>query len=338
MTPIVHIMPNVDLAHTQPSGPQVAVLAYDGLCTFEFGVAYEVFGLPRPEMGDGWYRFQLARIEPGLLRAAGGLIVAADGDLSLLAQASLIIVPGWRGVDAPVPEPLIEALREAKVRGARIASLCSGVFVLAAAGLLDRQRATTHWRYVAALRQLYPDLLVEPDVLYVDNGQVLTAAGSAAAIDLCLHLVRRDFGVEAANRVARRLVVPPHRDGGQAQFIERPVAIDHESQRLGGLLDWMRSGITEPMPLDMLAKRAGLSLRTFQRRFEDMTGLAPGSWIIRERLRIARAMLETDSTILSLETIAEKSGFSSAALLRHHFSREFGVSPAAYRRSFAPSA
>lgn len=329
-------MPNTDLAPTQPSGPQVVVLAYDGLCTFEFGVAYEVFGLPRPDMGEGWYRFQLARIEPGPLRAAGGLIVAADGDLTLLAQASLIIVPGWRGVDAPVPEPLIEALRAAKARGARIASLCSGVFVLAAAGLLDRQRATTHWRYVEALAQRYPDLLVEPDVLYVDNGQVLTAAGSAAAIDLCLHLVRRDFGADAANRVARRLVVPPHRDGGQAQFIERPVALDHESQRLGGLLDWMRSGIAEPMPLDILAKRAGLSLRTFQRRFEEMTGLAPGSWIIRERLRIARAMLETDATTLSLEMIAGMSGFSSAALLRHHFSREFGVSPASYRRSFSP--
>jgi AraC family transcriptional regulator, transcriptional activator FtrA len=318
---------------SEASGPLVAVLAYDGLCTFEFGVAYEIFGLDRPEMGQGWYRYRLAAIEPGRLRAAGGLSVEADGDLSLLEDADLVIVPGWRGRDAPVPQALILALRAAHQRGARLASLCSGVFVLAATGLLDGQRATTHWRYTDALAERYPAIHIEPDVLYVDNGAILTAAGSAAGIDLCLHIVRRDFGPEAANRVARRLVVPPHRDGGQAQYIERPVPASYESQRLGALIEWMRGNIALDQPLPALAARAGMSLRTFQRRFEEMTGLAPGGWIIRERINRAREILE-QSPDLSVETVAELCGFSSGETLRHHFKTHVGATPAGYRQRF----
>ncbi len=311
----------------------MAVLAYDGLCTFEFGVAYEIFGLDRPEMGQGWYRYRLVPIEPGRLQVAGGLSVETDGDLSLLDDADLIVVPGWRGKDAPVPQALVLALQAAHRRGTRLASLCSGVFVLAATGLLDGHRATTHWRYTDALAARHPDIVIEPDVLYVDNGAILTAAGSAAGIDLCLHIVRRDFGAEAANRVARRLVVPPHRDGGQAQYIERPVPIAYESQRLGALIDWMRANIAEDLALPALALRAGMSLRTFQRRFEEMTGLAPGAWIIRERVSRARDVLEANWD-LPIDAVADLCGFRAPESFRHHFRILVGATPSVYRQTF----
>ncbi|EEW39464.1 DJ-1/PfpI family protein [Klebsiella pneumoniae subsp. rhinoscleromatis ATCC 13884] len=207
-----------------PSRHQVIALAYDGLCTFEFGVAVEIFGLPRPEMGDNWYQFAVAAIDEGPLCATGGIRLMTEGGPELLAQADTIVVPGWRGVDAPVPEALCAALASAHARGCRIISICSGVFVLAAAGLLNGRQATTHWRYTAALQSRFPQIQVVEDVLYVGDALLMTSAGSAAGIDLCLHLVREDFGSEAANVVARRLVVSPHRDGGQAQQVLRPVA------------------------------------------------------------------------------------------------------------------
>lgn len=329
---IVKIMPNpsAPLLH----GPQVAALVYDGLCTFEFGVAYEIFGLPRPEMGENWYRFSACGIEDGPLRAAGGLSVQVDHDLDSLAEADLIIVPGWRGIAAPVPAPLIAALQEASRRGARVMSLCSGVAVLAAAGLLAGRKATTHWRYVDAIAARYPDITVDADVLYVDEDAVLTAAGSAAAIDLCLHVVRRDFGPEAANSVARRLVVPPHREGGQAQYIEAPVLRQREGARLGPLLEWMRERLCEEQPIAMLAARAGMSTRTFQRRFEATTGMAPGEWLLAERLRCARDLLEKEMAI-SLDDVAVASGFGSLATMRHHFRERLAVSPSDYRKRFA---
>jgi AraC family transcriptional regulator, transcriptional activator FtrA len=320
-------------APAKTSGPLVAVLVYDGLCTFEFGVAYEVFGLARPEMGEGWYRYRLAAAESGLLRAASGLTIEADTAGGALEDAGTIIIPGWRGMDVPVPESLCEALRSAHARGARLASLCSGVFVLAAAGLLDGKRATTHWRYTEALAARYPAIRIEPDVLYVDNGDILTAAGSAAGIDLCLHIVRQDFGAEAASSVARRMVVPPHRDGGQAQYIERPVPAAYEGQRLGALIDWMRRNLGTDMPLQALALRAGMSLRTFQRRFEVLTGLPPGQWITRERIDAARRILEEVPEVL-LEDVAAQCGFATQAALRHHFRNVAGTTPAAYRQRF----
>lgn len=201
----------------QIARPKVVVLAYDGLCTFEFGVAVEIFGLPRPELGDDWYRFAVASVDNGELRATGGIRIITDGDLSLLASADLIVVPGWRGVDSPVPDALCNALRQASARGCQLLSICSGVFVLAASGLLNGRKATTHWRYIETLKARYPDIDVVEDVLYQDEGEILTSAGSAAGIDLCLHIVRRDFGMETANSVARRLVIPPHRDGSQPQ-------------------------------------------------------------------------------------------------------------------------
>ncbi|HEY0526320.1 MAG TPA: transcriptional regulator FtrA [Stellaceae bacterium] len=313
----------------------VAALAYDGLGTFEFGIAVEVFGLPRPEMGTDWYRFAVCAAEPGPLRATGGIRVLANGGLDLLREAGTIVVPGWRGADDPVPAPLVDALCAAHAGGARLVSLCSGVFVLAATGLLNGRRATTHWRYAEALAAAYPEIRFAPDVLYVDEGDVLTAAGSAAGIDLCLHVVRRDFGPDIANRLARRLIVPPHREGGQAQFVERPVPPAREGMRLGPLLDRMRARLDEEQPVARLAAEAGMSVRTFLRRFRDATGTTPGDWLAAERIARARELLE--STALPIEDIAASCGFGSAATLRHHFRLRLRTSPAAYRARFCGS-
>ncbi|WP_227317281.1 transcriptional regulator FtrA [Cedecea davisae] len=312
--------------------PLVVAIAYDGLCTFEFGVAVEIFGLPRPEMGENWYRFAVAGVEPGELRAMGGIRLTVDGGPELLDTASLIIVPGWRGVDQPVPEAFIRALQAAHRRGARIMSICSGVFVLAAAGLLNGKRATTHWRYTAALQARFPEIEVVPDVLYLDNGDVLTSAGSAAGIDLCLYLVRQDFGSAAANSVARRLVVQPHRDGGQAQFIEQAVPVEYEGERFAPLFDHLQRHLADNHSVASLAAFAGMSPRTFLRRFEAATGMTPARWLLQTRLKRSRELLENSQ--IPVEQIAELTGFGSAATLRHHFRKHLRTSPGAYRSTF----
>jgi AraC family transcriptional activator FtrA len=326
MPTIVRIMPKPLL------NPLVVALAYDGLCTFEFGVAVEVFGLPRPEMGPGWYRFAVAAEQPGPLAAAGGVTVTATHGLELLPQAGTVVIPGWRGIDAPVPEPVCAAVRAAHAGGARVMSLCSGVAVLAAAGLLEGQRCTTHWRYAEALARRHPGLSVDPGVLYVDGGSVLTAAGSAAGIDLCLHLVRRDFGPEAANSVARRLVVPPQREGGQAQFIPRPVP-QRPGTRLAPLMDAIRARLAEDWTLPRTAEEGALSLRNLHRRFREATGLSPGEWLLAERLARAQELLEASA--LPVEEVAARSGFGSAATLRLHFRTRYGASPRGWRGRFS---
>ncbi|MGD9480982.1 transcriptional regulator FtrA [Shinella sp. G-2] len=328
-------MPN-PLALLPLANSLVVAIAYDRLCTFEFGIATEIFALPRPEMGENWYRFAVAGVDAGEMRAAGGLRFAVDGGLELLAEAGTIVIPGWRGVDAPVPDALVTALKAAHARGARILSFCSGAFVLAAAGLLDGRRATTHWRYTEALTTRHPDIDVSPDVLYVDAGTVLTSAGTAAGLDLCLHLIRRDFGTEAANRVARRLVMPAHRDGGQAQFITQVVPRAHESGRLGPLLDHMRENLGADHTVAALARRAGMSGRTFLRRFESATGMTPARWLLAQRLGKARDLLEETSA--SVEEIAALSGFGTTGTLRHHFRLHLATTPAAYRDAFGKRA
>lgn len=314
----------------------VVALAYDRLCTFEFGCVTELFALERPELGVDWYRFAVCAIEPGPLRAAGGITIAAPYDLKLLDRADTIVIPGWRDADEPPPEPLLKALRRAYRRGARLCSICSGVFVLAAAGVLDGKTVTTHWRYAAALQQRYPQVRVEPDALYVDAGQVITSAGSAAGLDMLLHLVRGDHGGAVANRVAQRLVVAPHREGGQAQFVPRPMPQD-ESGRLTRLMDWMRQHCAEAHTLRSLADRAAMSPRTLQRQFHDATGMAPYEWLVRERVAAAREMLEAP-TPLPIGRIAELAGFGSEESLRRHFRRIVLTSPSAYREQFGHAA
>lgn len=313
----------------------VVALAYDGLCTFEFGVAVELFGLARPEF-DPWYRFRVASAQPGTLRAVGGFTLEAPYSLRILDRAGTIIVPGWREIDKPIPEAIRRKLRTAYQDGARILSVCSGAFVLAGAGLLDGKRATTHWKYAGKLASRYPNIQVDPDVLFVDEGQVLTSAGSAAGIDMGLHLIRRDFGAGAANSVARQLVVPPHRDGGQKQFIDTPVESDPEERALSQLLDRVRGNLGSTHTVTNMAARARMSKRTFARRFKQATGTTPHRWLQHERVRLVQDLLE--SSKLSLEGIASRAGFADAQILRLHFRRVVGTTPSAYRRTFQANA
>lgn len=312
----------------------VVALAYDGLCTFEFGVAVEIFGLPRPELGENWYRFAVAAVDEGELRATGGIRIVTEGGVELLEQADTIIVPGWRGAQMSVPETLCQALRQAHQRGCRIMSICSGVFVLAAAGLLNGRKATTHWRYTDLLRQRYPAIEVLEDALYYDEGRVMTSAGSAAGIDLCLHVVRTDFGRDIANNVAQRLVVQPHRDGTQTQKVTAPVARSRESQSLGKLFDFVHQQLAASHTVESLARHVGMSPRTFLRRFAESTGTTPARWILQARLRRAEELL-TQSR-MNIDVIAEQIGFSNGAALRHHFQQHYALTPGQFRKKFTP--
>jgi len=313
----------------------VVALAYDRLCTFEFGCTVELFALERPELEVAWYDFAVCAIEPGPIRAAGGITVQASYTPELLEQADTIIIPGWRDADEAPPEALLAQLRAAHARGARLCSICSGVFLLAAAGLLDGKRATTHWRYAERLARRYPKVQVLEDDLYVDEGQLITSAGSAAGLDMLLHLVRRDYGARVGNMVAQRLVVAPHREGGQAQFLPRPMAHD-EQGRLSRLMDYLRSHPHGEHTIKSMAGRAAMSARTLQRQFQDATGMGPIEWLTRERVAIAKDLLELPE--LPLAQVAERAGFGSEESLRHHFRRIAATTPGAYRRAFLVTA
>ncbi|HEY0011756.1 MAG TPA: transcriptional regulator FtrA [Allosphingosinicella sp.] len=310
----------------------VASLVYDGLCAFEFGCTFEIFGLPRPELQAEWYDFVPFGMGEESIRAAGGLTVTVARSLDVLEEADTIVISGWRGIDSPVPEALAEGLRAAHRRGARIASICSGAFVLAAAGLLDGRRATTHWRYTEALAARFPRVRVEPDVLYIDEGSIVTSAGSAAGLDMMLHLVRRDRGAKICNAVARRLVIPPHRDGGQAQFVERPVPVRPES-RLTKVIEYLRANPTREHRTRDLAEMAAMSPRSFFRKFKEAVGMAPYDWLLRERVEIAKQLLEDSG--FTIDQIADEAGFGASETFRHHFRRVVGTSPAEYRRMFS---
>jgi AraC family transcriptional regulator, transcriptional activator FtrA len=315
-----------------PKDHRVVALAYDGLSPFEFGIVVEVFALRRPELKlPFWYRFSVCSLEPGSLRALGGVTVQAPGGLSVLRRADTIVVPGWRDANEAPPAALLSALRSAHRRGARIISICSGVFVLAAAGLLNGKRATTHWRDAGKLAARYPEIRVEPDVLFVDEGRILTSAGSAAGIDLCLHIVRKDFGAEIANQVAKRLVVSPQRDGDQSQYVVASLQVK-DGQSLSRLLEWVQSHLKRDLKVDVLAKRAGMSARTFARRFRAEVGSTPYVWLTRQRLIAAQRILEM--TDQSVDQVAETVGMNTAATLRHHFRNAFKTTPTAYRKRF----
>lgn len=309
----------------------VAILAYDGLCTFEFGIAVEIFGLARPEFDFTWYTHRIVAADQGPMRAMGGIQVIADVGLEALREANTIVIPGWRNREEPPPKALLDAVQAAHARGARLVSICSGVFVLAAAGLLDGQRATTHWRYTDELAERYPAIEVDPDVLYVDAGQIITSAGSAAGIDACLHLVAKDFGTAVANSVARRLVMAPQRAGGQLQFIPTPVARDNRND-LAQVLEWARQQLHNPLSVAAMANRALMSERTFLRRFTETTGQTPKAWLQQSRLALARELLE--SSALPLERLAERCGFGSIESFRLAFRKHSGLAPSAYRERF----
>ncbi|MGE7370839.1 transcriptional regulator FtrA [Neorhizobium sp. NPDC001467] len=313
------------------SGPLVTALLYDGLCTFEFGIVAEIFGLHRPEMGEGWYRFASCAVDDGPLRAHGGFTIMPDEGIDLIDRADIIVVPGWKGVHEPVPETLCERLQQAHDRGARLVSICSGAFVLAATGLLDGGSATTHWRYAAALRQRRPAIAVDDSSLYRNHGRIFTSAGSAAGMDLLIEIVRQDFGPEAASSVARRLVMPAHRNGGQAQFLERPVPIRRQSE-IAPLLDRMRANLAAGWTLERMAAESRMSVRTFVRRFAEATGTSPGEWLTAERLEEAKRLLVTGR--LGIDEIALAAGLGTADTLRHHFRKRIGISPREYQLRF----
>lgn len=315
------------------SGPLVVALLYDGLCTFEFGIVAEVFGLARPEMGEAWYRFASCAIEAGPLRAQGGLLLTPEHGPELIAEADLIVVPGWRAAEAPIPDALTRHLRVAHDRGARLASICSGAFVLAATGLLDGGTATTHWRYADALRTRHPAVTVDHASLYRSHGRIHTSAGSAAGIDLLIAIVREDFGPDAANSVARRLVMPAHRTGGQAQFLERPVPV-RRNAAVAPLLDRVRSDLAAPWTLERMAGECRMSVRTFIRRFTEATGSTPGEWLVAERVEEAKRRLSAGQH--GIDEVAGAVGLSSPDTLRYHFRKHVGVSPREYRAQFGP--
>ena len=322
------------LASTSPhEPPRVAALVYDGLCTFEFGIVSEVFGLPRPELGRELYRFTSVAVEEGPIRAAGGLHVSATGTRRDLRRADIVVVPGWRGKEAPVPPAICEEIDRAHKRGARLLSVCSGVFVLAAAGVLAGRRATTHWRYAQALSKAYPDVTVETDRLYVEDGSIISSAGSSAGIDACLHIVREDYGAKIANSVARRLVMHAHRQGGQAQFIEQPLPKAGNEHRLSVMMDQVRSDLARAHSISTMAGLAAMSPRTFQRRFFGFTGMPAMQWLTQERVARACELLET--TDLSADSVSQVVGLGSSETLRYHFRKSLGLSPLEYRKRFA---
>lgn len=308
----------------------VAILAYDRLCTFEFGCAIELFALERPELEVAWYSYAVCAIEPGPLRAAGGLALQAPHGLDALDAADTIIIPGWRDAGEAPPAQLTAALRRAHARGARLCSICSGAFVLAHAGLLDGRRATTHWRYFDQLAAAFPAVIIEADVLYVEDKGIVTSAGSAAGLDMLLHLVRSDFGADVANRVAQRLVIPAHRDGSQAQLVARP--LPHAvTDPIARTMDWLRENLRGAHTLASMARQAGMGVRTFQRRFKERTGSSPLDWMVHERVALAAQLLESRPR-LGIEAIADLAGLGSPESLRRHFRSAGLPSPARYRR------
>ena len=309
----------------------IAVAVTEQVPPFELAAPCEVFGIDRTDIVEPWYGFRLCAGTPAPVRTGAGLVLDTPYGLDELVSADTVIMPAGPRAREEAPAPLVEALREAHAHGARIASICTGAFILAAAGLLDGRRATAHWMYAHVLAERYPDVTVDPNVLYVDEGDVLTSAGTAAGVDLCLHIVRRDCGAEVANTIARRIVVPPHREGGQAQYVEEPLPAT-EDGGLAPVLDWARANLDRQLTVADFARQAATSPRTFNRRFHAATGGSPLQWLNRERVRLAQRLLETTGE--PVERVASRCGFGTPASLRQHFSRATGVSPQTYRATF----
>ncbi|HEX9353420.1 MAG TPA: helix-turn-helix domain-containing protein [Streptosporangiaceae bacterium] len=327
----------------------VAVVVMNGFTPFELGVLCEVFGVDRTDDGLPAYDFAVVSGEttasgeaaaPAPLTSAAGFTLSTPHGLDRLREADLVAVAAVSDdqigthTPGPFPVPLSEALRATVDRGARVLSVCTGAFVLGAAGLLDGRRCTTHWRHAPALARQHPSAIVNPDVLYVDEDPVITSAGTAAGIDACLHLVRKEQGSRVANGIARRMVIPPHREGGQAQYVDRPVAMP-ACDTLGDVISWMQRHLGEPVTVRQLATRARMSERTFARRFVQETGTTPLRWLTGQRILLAQELLE--ETAETVDVIADRAGFGNAATLRHHFRAWRGTTPQAYRHAFCPA-
>jgi transcriptional regulator GlxA family with amidase domain len=312
----------------------VAVVVVDRFTPFELGVVCEVFGYDRTEDGVPPCDFAVVAGEPGPLRSEVGFALQTDHGLDRLDTADLVIVVPAREdrcERADWPEPMLAALRRAVDRGARVLSVCTGAFALGAAGLLDGRTCTTHWLHAAKLAQMYPAAKVDPTVLYVDDDPIITSAGTASGIDACLYIVRKEQGSRVANAIARRMVVPPHRDGGQAQYIDRPVA-EPDCDTLGDVIEWLQRNLDRPVTVGQLAELAAMSPRTFARRFLQETGTTPQRWLTGQRVLLAQQLLEdTDETV---DVVAERAGFGNAATFRHHFRARRATTPDAYRRTF----
>ncbi len=310
----------------------IAVLAFDGMGPLHLAVPCSIFGEDRRDAGVPRFKVLVCALDESPLRTSAGFSVHTRCGLADLRKAGIIIVPSWHRPYVAPPDPLIRALRRAHARGVRLVGLCLGSFVLAAAGLLDGRLATTHWAAMEEFTKRFPRVRVDPNVLYVDGGDVLTSAGGTAGIDCCLHLLRNMCGAEIAHRVARRMVVPPHRQGSQAQFVEPPMRDVVQSDRLSRLLDWVVQNLDEHHSLDTLARRALMSRRTFTRHFRETTGTTVGKWLLGQRLGFAQRLLET--TDRPIEVVAGEAGFGSAVSLRQHFATSFHTTPSVYRREF----
>ncbi|WP_370616629.1 GlxA family transcriptional regulator [Mumia sp. Pv 4-285] len=308
---------------------KVALLTVPGVTPFEFGVVCEVFGIDRSDTGGPRFELALATAEPGPVPTSQGVLVTIENDLSVADDADLIAVPAFDL--APVDERYLRVIRDAEARGAWVLSICTGAFALAESGVLDGRRATTHWMFTAKLAAQYPRTRVDADVLYVQDGKVVTSAGTAAGIDAALHIVRQELGAGHANVIARRMVVPPQRDGGQAQFIQTPVG-GEKADSFAVVAQWMLQNLSEDLSVEQLARKALMSPRTFARRFRADMGTTPTAWLNRQRIIHAQQLLEQSSR--SLEAIAAETGFGNAAVMRHHFVKVLRTSPMAYRRTF----
>ncbi len=310
---------------------KVVAIALDNIAPFELGVVCEVFGTDRTEDGFPGYDFSVCTPHGGPVTTRSGYQVTPHADLGPGAGADLVALPA-HPIDTRAPDSVLEALRGAADRGAYVLGVCSGAFVLGEAGLLDGRRCTTHWQYADTLAQRFPAAIVQPNALYVEDGKILTSAGTAAGIDLCLHLVRTVHGSEVATKLARRMVVPPHRDGGQAQYVEAPLPRAPDAPTLEPLLAWLVGHLDQPVDVETLARRAHMAPRTFARRFRAETGTTPHDWVTGQRILLARRLLE--ETDLGGDAVAQRSGFGRAAMLPHHFSRRIGATPHAYRSTF----
>ena len=310
----------------------IAVVVFDRISPFHLSIPCIIFGEDRSGNCPVKFKVKVCSLEPGPLTTSAGFTMETPYGLKDLAKADIIFVPTWRDISETPPKPLLDALRRAHKRGTLIVGLCLGTYVLAAAGLLEGLEATTHWNWAADLAARYPGIKVNPEVLYVDQGNIITSAGTASAIDCCLHIIRREYGASLANYMARRMVVSPHRQGGQAQFIQQPVREASTVDHFAEVLEWSRRNLDKSLSLDFLAERALMTRRTFTRRFKQVMGSTVGEWLLSQRLTMAQQLLETTED--SIEVIAESAGFGTAVSMRQHFNQAFKTSPSSYRREF----